>query len=325
MTVYKGLDAEFPGAATGTRTYSRANITLITATTTPPNPATLVSPIDGGTLISPFTTLNWQPGTVWPTGYKLSLGTNNPPTNIVNNLDIGNVLSYDPNPDLLPSTTYYWKVVPFNTFGDAIDCPVWSFTTHGDATISTLPYTQHWDSVTAPEMPFDWTAVVQSTATAAYVRTSTTTPYSPPNNIQMANSTDASAQLLLVSPQFHQDIPMNTVRVKAWVRPVGATYTLDVGVISNPADPATFELIQTLTFANTVYTEHTIPLSAYTGTARHVAFKHGLGGTSRTIYIDDVTFEVIAPNDLAAVSLQGNTTPSVNSATTYNVNVFNNG
>lgn len=324
-TVYKALDASFPDTVTGTRTYLRANITLVTPTTTPPTPANIVSPIDGGTLVSPFATLNWLPGTVWPTGYKISLGTNNPPTNIVNNLDIGNVLSYDPNPNLLPSTTYYWKVVPFNTFGDAPDCPVWSFTTHGDATITTLPYTQHWDSVTAPEMPFDWTAVVQSTVTTAYVRTNTTTPYSTPNNVQMANSTDANAQLLLVSPQFHQSIPMNTVRVKAWVRPVGATYTLDVGVISNPTDPATFELIQTLTFTSTVYAEFSIPLSSYAGTARHVAFKHGLGGTSRTIYIDNVTFEVIAPNDLAAVSLLGNTTPSVNSPTTYNVNVFNNG
>ncbi len=32
------------------------------------------------------------------------------------------------------STTYYWKVVPYNAIGDAENCPVWQFTTLiGDA------------------------------------------------------------------------------------------------------------------------------------------------------------------------------------------------
>ncbi|MCD8480420.1 MAG: hypothetical protein LRZ88_09495, partial [Candidatus Cloacimonetes bacterium] len=118
---------------------------------------------------------------------------------------------------------------------------------------------------------------------------------------------------------------MNSVRVKAWVRSISAVYTLDVGVLTNPMDPATFELVQTLTFTGTTWAEHTIPLSSYTGTGRFIAFRHGLGGTSRTIYIDDITFEAIAPNDLAAVSITGNTTPSVGTPANYTVNVFNNG
>lgn len=95
-TVYKGSDTEFPSALTGTRTYSRANIRLITPTTTAPDAAVLVLPPDGGTLISPATNLIWSPGTVWPTGYRLSLGTDNPPTNLLNNVDQGNVTTYNP-------------------------------------------------------------------------------------------------------------------------------------------------------------------------------------------------------------------------------------
>ncbi len=34
-------------------------------------------------------------------------------------------------PTLLPNTTYYWKVVPKNSIGSAVGCPVWSFTTGG--------------------------------------------------------------------------------------------------------------------------------------------------------------------------------------------------
>ena len=290
-----------------------------------PNPANISFPANAATLISPFTSLSWMSGGGLPDGYKLSLGTNNPPTNVVHNLDLGAATTYTPNPELNASTTYFWQVVPYNAFGNATNCPVWSFTTHGDATVNALPYSQHWDAVTAPALPFDWTAIVNSTSTTAYVQTSTTTPNSAPNNIQMANSADANASLLLVSPQIHQSINMQSVRVKAWVRPVSASYTLEVGVMTNPMDPATFELVQTLTFASTTYAQHSIPLTSYTGTGRFIAFRHGLGGTYRTIYIDDITFEEIAANDLAAIAISGNTTPSVGSSANYTVRVLNNG
>ncbi|MCD8480421.1 MAG: hypothetical protein LRZ88_09500 [Candidatus Cloacimonetes bacterium] len=145
-------------------------------TTDPPNPAQIVSPTNAATLVSPYASLNWRSGGGVPTGYRLSFGTNNPPTNIVNNMDMLAATSYTPNPELNYDTTYYWQIVPYNANGSATNCPVWSFTTHGDASVDTLPYAQNWDAVTAPDMPFDWTAIVNSSATAAYVRTNTTTP-----------------------------------------------------------------------------------------------------------------------------------------------------
>ncbi|MDP2401106.1 MAG: hypothetical protein Q8M66_03935, partial [Actinomycetota bacterium] len=231
--VYKGQDGSFPGTLTGTRTYSRANIQLITPQTTPPQAAVALYPPNGGTLISPSAMLQWMSTDGFPDGYRLSLGTNNPPSNVVDNVDLDHDTFYNPDPDLLPSTTYYWKVTPYNQFGDAVDCPVWSFTTHGDATISVLPYLQHWDSVTAPNMPFDWIALLQTTATAAYIYTNTTTPYSAPNNLVMFNSTDLNGHLLLISPPLDPSIPVNTTRVRFQGRPGGSNYTVSVGVISD--------------------------------------------------------------------------------------------
>ncbi len=46
---------------------------------------------------------------------------------------------YDPVNDLTYSTTYYWKIIPYNQFGDAINCPVWSFTVLADPTVTTYP------------------------------------------------------------------------------------------------------------------------------------------------------------------------------------------
>jgi len=96
-----------------------------------PGPAVLFSPNNNGTGISTATSLNWTPPVsgAGPAGYKLYFGTNNPPTNIVNGADLGNALTYDPNPDMNVNTTYYWKVVPYNNNGNAINVPVWSFTT----------------------------------------------------------------------------------------------------------------------------------------------------------------------------------------------------
>jgi hypothetical protein len=323
-TVYKSADNDFPATLTGTRTYNRANIRIVTPTTTAPDAAVIVGPPDGGTLISPATNLFWNPGTIWPTGYRLSLGTNNPPTNVLNNADLGNVTSYDPPTDLQLSTTYYWQVVPYNTFGDATNCPVWSFTTHGDMNITTLPYLQHWDAVTAPTLPFDWSAIVQSTSTSAVAATyaSTTYAHSQPNCARLYNPSDAAATLILVGPPLAGNLSINTTRVKFWARSSGANYPLSVGVISDPADPATFTEVQSIALTTTL-TEYAVSLASYTGTGTRVAFKHGLGGTGRSLYVDDVLLEQIAENDLACTGLTGNATPSVNAATTYSAAIFN--
>lgn len=323
-TVYEGSDTEFPSTTTGARTYSRANIRLITPSTTAPDAAVVVSPADAATLVSPTANLVWGPGNILPTGYRLSLGTNNPPTNVVNNIDLGVATSYDPTADLQLSTTYYWQVVPYNAIGSAANCPVWSFSTHGSATITTLPYLQHWDAVTAPALPFDWSAIVQSTSTSAVVATyaSTTYAHSQPNCARLYNPSDASATLILVGPPLDTNLNLNTTRVKFWARASGAGYPVSIGVITDPADPATYTEIQSVALSTTI-TEYAVSLTGYTGTANRIAIKHGLGGTGRTLYIDDVLIELVAANDLACTSLTGNTTPSVNAATTYSASVFN--
>ena len=135
----------------GSASSIRPNVTITFTTYTvsgPPNNAAISSPADGATGVLLTATLNWVSGGGAPTGYKLSFGTDNPPTNIVNNVDMGNVTTYDPNPDMAYSTTYYWKVVAYNGNGDAVGTPVWSFTTMADPT-QPLPYTQDFNSGTS--------------------------------------------------------------------------------------------------------------------------------------------------------------------------------
>ena len=117
---------------TGTRSYNRPNMKFDMAAGAPmaPFPAILVSPANGASLLPITTTLNWASGGGNPTGYKLYFGTTSPPDYFN---DLGNVTTYSPTLDY--ETTYFWKIVPYNSVGDAVDCPIWSFSTTAEGMI----------------------------------------------------------------------------------------------------------------------------------------------------------------------------------------------
>jgi hypothetical protein len=66
-----------------------------------------------------------------PTGYKIYVGTSAASLGYAGTFTNTSVTWGD----RVLSTTYYWKVVPFNNNGYADNCPVWSFTTAATAVI----------------------------------------------------------------------------------------------------------------------------------------------------------------------------------------------
>lgn len=84
------------------------------------------SPADLATGVCTNATINWEV-VPFATGYKLTLG-NNPPTynNVVDNVDLGNTFSYSAL--LSPSSTYKWKLKPYNGVGSPA-CTAKTFTT----------------------------------------------------------------------------------------------------------------------------------------------------------------------------------------------------
>ncbi len=115
---------------------SIADVTYLTSGTTytftppvpvaPPNLAGIVSPLNNAINVMANSTLNWTDSGGWTTGFKLYFGTDNPPPLVG---DLGYVTSYDPTGDMVFSALHYWKVVPYNSFGDNNAAPLWSFTT----------------------------------------------------------------------------------------------------------------------------------------------------------------------------------------------------
>jgi len=102
-------------------------------TTIPPNcDAAITTPANGEIGVEIDTVINWSPASVLVTGYVLSIGTSPGASDVVNNVDVGNVLTYDPGA-LNYETTYYITITPYNLNGNAtVGCVEESFTTKND-------------------------------------------------------------------------------------------------------------------------------------------------------------------------------------------------
>jgi hypothetical protein len=147
-SVYKTSDSSFP-TVSGSRSSYHPNIWIQTPVTDVPPPAACVSPEDAATGLDVNASLVWNHMGGDPDHYRIWFGTDNPPSNIVNS-EIVTDQYYTPTSYLDYATTYYWRVVPHNDFGYALDCPVWSFTTMDDPTIYTFPWAENFDGTFNP-------------------------------------------------------------------------------------------------------------------------------------------------------------------------------
>lgn len=189
-----------------------------------------------------------------------------------------------------------------------------------DARISSLPSTQNFDEVTAPNLPLGWTTVISSSSSSAVVKTSASQPVSFPNSCYFTNSTDSSADLRLVSPELL--LPMNVVRVRFSAKAGTAGQTLLAGTMNGSG--GTFNELATYTLT-TEYAQYELSLADYGGTDHFIAFKHGLGASSRTIYLDNIRFEELLSNDLMLSSFQASPVAIAGTSAEYTVMVSNNG
>ncbi len=120
----------------------------------PPVASANPSPADGATgLDNRDVTLGWD-RVLFADSYKLYVGTTAAANELVNGQDMGDENTYAFADYLEYATTYYWKVVPVNGNGEASDVPTWTFTTMGDPTITSLPWSESFEGDVFP--PAGW-------------------------------------------------------------------------------------------------------------------------------------------------------------------------
>jgi hypothetical protein len=163
-----------------------------------------------------------------------------------------------------------------------------------DPRIVSLPRQEYFDLVTAPAMPLGWTGYVNSTTTNAVVATYSSTTYaqSAPNSARMYNSTDASADLRLITPQILVD--MEAIRLKFYARGSSTGDFVLIGTTDSPGGSGTFHQLASLSLTTTK-TEYTYEFDDYEIVPgdQYICFKLGTGETYNYAYIDNFILEEV--------------------------------
>jgi hypothetical protein len=110
-------------------------------------------------IMNPFD-LKWSSGSGNTDGFYLYFGKDTTSWEIINQDTLAdNETSHPVETELEYSTTYFWKIVPYNDVGKAEQCPVWSFTTMSDPVINDFAWTEDFDDTQNADgytMPLGW-------------------------------------------------------------------------------------------------------------------------------------------------------------------------
>ncbi|WP_321826812.1 T9SS type B sorting domain-containing protein [Maribacter dokdonensis] len=126
-------------------------------------PSTL--PSNNANNINTSTNISWSAAS-GASGYILSIGTTLNGSEILNNLDIGNNLSYNPPTDLPSEANIFVNIIPYNSIGMATGCNTIIFTTAEAAILPqcTSMITPFDGETNVPLSPtLQWNAVVNAT------------------------------------------------------------------------------------------------------------------------------------------------------------------
>ena len=164
-----------------------------------------------------------------------------------------------------------------------------SFYTLCDALLS-MPYTESFDtySTGTGTFPNCWTKYYSgSVSTYPYI---ITTNFSAPGSLYMYAT--SPYYTMAIGPQIDASIPVNTLecRFKSYI--TSTSYNLQIGVMTDVADPTTFTLIKTIIpRATSAWEDQTVYFNNYTGTGEFIAFKSGNGLATNVYYIDNLTID----------------------------------
>ena len=181
------------------------------------------------------------------------------------------------------------------------------------------PYFEDWDALTAGKdlgcfSSIEDPSLQTSTFSGVLINSSTfANPYSAPNQVELDNSSLTTAPLMLVSPPT-TDMTAGDKRLQIRARASFAgtpPSDIIVGTMSDGTDASTFNALDTIVLAATTpmdnYIVNLTTANGYNGTDQFFAIAHGNAAWFRTIYVDDLTYEVIPtcpePSNLEVLSV----------------------
>ena len=171
--------------------------------------------------------------------------------------------------------------------------------------LDSLPYTYGFEdlgtgsSTVRPEIPC-WHHINNGSTYFGYPYVSSTTPHGGSRNLYWYGSTTAgtySDYQAVVLPGLDTDVyPINTVQLTFWARPSSTSYSpvFQVGVMTDPNDISTFQLVQTINVQNvTTWQEFNVMFGTYTGYGNYLAVRLNRPSSAYYAYTDDFTISQI--------------------------------
>jgi hypothetical protein len=167
------------------------------------------------------------------------------------------------------------------------------------------PLSENFDA--SINLPVCWTGIVQSLDGWAINGIQNYNANSPSNAYHMDNGSDQSSTLILSLPPFTS---LSDKRLKLYVYNNTGDYNLEIGTMSNPADPGTYSTFTTIT-TSINYQQYDVWFNSYVGTDEYIAFKHSNEASYLGFYIDDITVEdlpsCLPPFNLEVTNVTNNT------------------
>lgn len=280
----------------------------LTVITTPPNCVTAT--VNGAACVT-ATSLSWPAASNYPSGYYVYVGTDNPPTNMIYQQDIGLATSYN-LPSLQGATTYYYQIAPYNANGENTLCAAGSFVSGTSATsqvTQVTAYTISLENAVVPALPC---GVISSDenfpndATSWY--TSTVAPRSGgkhlsidknPNNVTAKDDWVYSAPLALTAGKLY--------RIYWYSRVSSAAHTENYEVfMSNSPDAATMLTTSSIFTGATNLLSYQLDSSAdiippFTG-EYYFAIHANSPANRGSLYLDDISVIEIPVTALSPLS-----------------------
>ena len=223
--------------------------------------------------------------------------------------------------DLAVNTQYAFSVRAICGAGDTSFTVSTSFRTPCDA-LTQLPYVQNFDneetgSSTSSVFPPCMMRLNNGTSNFGYPYVGGSTYNHTPGGakgLYWYNTTTVGTYgdyQYVVLPGVDTDVfPVNTLQLNFWAKPSSTSYSpvFEVGVMTNPNDITTFQLMATVNVMNvTDWQEFEIPLASYTGTGSFVAIRALRPTSSWYAYVDDIVLDLLPscprPTDLTVDSV----------------------
>ena len=196
--------------------------------------------------------------------------------------------------DLNPSTTYTVSVYSVCSDGTQTMSNTTTFTTDCGA-ITTLPWTEGFESLTYDQIPFCWSHLSSTNSTSSnYLRVYNSTAHTGSQCLRFNYSQSTGSVILL--PPFADDI--NGLEMTFWHRPESYSNnlcgTFEAGYVTNATDPSTFVAVASWaynSFTGNTYRQEEVTFGNAPEGAR-IAFRHEATGNNWYWHVDDIDVHV---------------------------------